>query len=184
MLACLCVVVLFILSSCFVWKYDNLLTERNRDDVPNIVGNYRDNQGQEITIQKTEFSNTFVVSPPNGQSPIRVTMEMIEPKRFLAQGSITQQETGLPQYFLSVVEIDGRKITVYFFPGLEEKIGELAKQNNIKVEMVGFKQKPEDKEVSAAFNILTEYNSVDGVVGFFNSLFTLEGSTTVIFNKR
>jgi hypothetical protein len=183
-LSVLTAVSFLVLSSCTVWKFDNLLTERNRDDIPKIAGTYVDSNKQSIRIRTTEFSNTFTVTPPDGKAPVRVTLEMIEPKRFLVQGRLEGQTAGLPEYLITVAEIDGRTITVYFFPGLEEKIDALAKENRIKVELIGFKQSPDNQDVEAALNILTEYESVDDLINFFQALFTMEGSQRLVFTKR
>ncbi|MDR1297293.1 MAG: hypothetical protein LBO05_07970 [Deltaproteobacteria bacterium] len=183
-LAVLGVLGFFLLTSCVVWKYGNLLTERNRDGIPAVAGSYVDANGQTIRVSKTDFANTFLVSPPNGQSTVRVTMEPVEGSRFLVQGYLPEQVSGFPQHLLSVAEISGRKITVLFFPGLDAQVAELAKKRGVTVEMVGFKEKPEDKEVSIAFNTLTQYDSVDDLVGFFNDLFSLEGALRLEFNRK
>ncbi|MDR1110166.1 MAG: hypothetical protein LBP92_05580 [Deltaproteobacteria bacterium] len=175
---------LLLMSSCVVWKFDNLLTERNPEGVPDISGSYVDSNNQRVGIGKTEFSNTFVVSPPDGQAQVRVTLEQISPKRFLVQGRLEAQTQGLPQYMLSVAEIDGRRITLYFFLGLEEKIEELGRKHDVTFEVIGFKQDAKAKEVQGALGVLTAYQSVDGVVGFFDDLFSLEGAQKVVFTKK
>jgi hypothetical protein len=173
-----------VLSSCVLWKYDTLLTERNRPGLPNLSGTYTDSNGQQIKVSKTDFSNTFLVSPPNGQSTVRVTIEQIEGKRYIVQGFLPEQVSGFPQYLFSVAEIDNRKIVVYFFPALEDKINELATQNKISVEVFGFKENPENEDVTAAFNVLTQYENVDDLINFVNGLFSLEGSLTLEFNRK
>jgi hypothetical protein len=175
---------LLLLNSCVIWKFDTLLTERNRQDVPDISGRYVDSQGQAVTITKTEFSNTFQVTPPSGQAEVRITMENIAPNRYLVQGKMSDVTPGMPPFIISVAEIVGNKITVYFFLNLDEKIREMAKRHNVTYELIGFKEDPKKEEISGALEVLTAYDSVDELIAFFNELFTLEDSQKVVITKR
>jgi hypothetical protein len=165
-------------------KFDKLLTERNRDDVPKLAGRYVDDKGQPVTIKPTEYSNTFIVSPPSGQAEVRVTMENIAPNRFLVQGQMDGTERGLPTFFTSVAEIVKNKITLYFFFGLEEKIAELGKKHQVTFELIGINKDPKSKEVETVTWVLTAYESVDGVIGFYNDLFNLEGAQKITITKK
>jgi hypothetical protein len=191
-LATLAILGMFLMSSCVVWKFDTLLTERNRDDVPDISGRYVDSKNQTITITKTQFSNTFVLQPPSGQAQVRMTMENLSPNRFLVQASMGTVEPGMPSYFFSVAEVTGNKITAYFFVNQEAKVRELAAKHKVKVELVGITKTaagsppPDPKTAPPDVNldILTAYDSVDDLIAFVNELFTVEGSQKVTITKR
>jgi hypothetical protein len=175
---------MLLLNACVIWKFDTLLTERNRDDVPNIAGRYVDTQGQSITIQNTEFSNTFIVQPPAGRAKVRATMENIAPNRFLVQGTMEGTKPGMPAFFMSVAEIIGTKITVYFFMNQDQKLKELADKHKVTYEMIGFVSDPKTEEIGVVMEVITAYESVEGVVGFFNDLFAVEGAQKVTLTKR
>ncbi|MDR3135334.1 MAG: hypothetical protein LBU69_04480 [Deltaproteobacteria bacterium] len=175
---------MILLNSCVIWKFDHLLTERNRDDVPNISGSYSDNKGQTVTIRGTAFSNTFMIVPPSGEAEVRATMENIAPNRYLVQIFMDGVKPGLPPYFLSVAEIQGGVITAYFFVGLEDKIGEIGKRHNVTYEKVGIKEDPQSDEIPLAYDTLTAYNSVGQLIAFFNELFTLADAQKVVFTKK
>ncbi|MDR2387644.1 MAG: hypothetical protein LBE80_08700 [Deltaproteobacteria bacterium] len=175
---------MILLNSCVIWKFDTLLTERNRQDVPDISGGYVDSQGQPVTITKTEFSNTFLVKPPSGQAEVRLSMENIAPNRYLVQAKMSEVTPGMPPFIISVAEIVGNNITVYFFLNLDEKIREMAKSHQVTYELIGFKEDANKDEITGALEVLTAYDSVDGLIAFFNELFTLEGSQKVVITKR
>ena len=180
-LAALAVMALF-LSSCVVWKFDSLLTERDRDEIPSLAGRYVDSQGQRVEIKKTGFSNTFIVLPPDRQAPMRMTLELLEPGRFLVQARPDGQAPfGQPPYMLSVAQIEGKKITVYFFPNLEERLAELAKERSVTIDLFANQN---GGAGSAIFSVVTGYESVGGIVGFFEDLFELPGAKTVTFTKN
>jgi hypothetical protein len=183
-LTALAVMGLLLMNSCVVWKFDTLLTERNRDDVPKIAGRYIDSKGMNVTIKATQFSNTYLVTPQDGESgEVRVTLENIAPKRFLVQGTM-DGVPGLPPFLLSVAEIDGKKITLYLFLGLDEKLAELGKKHGVTLEEIGFKSSAEAKEVFTTMLVVTAYDSVEGVIGFFNDLFSVEGAQKVTATRK
>jgi hypothetical protein len=183
-LSVVAVLCLFILNSCVVWKFDTLLTERNRNDVPKLSGKYVDEKGQSVTFKPSEFTNTFIVTPSSGKAPVRVTMENIGPKRYLVQGALTEIGQGLPTYALTVAEIDGKKITLYFFLGLDARLYDLAQKHNVKYELFGFKEDQKTDKVTSAMGVITAYDSVDGVIGFFNDLFSIEEAQKLVFTKK
>jgi hypothetical protein len=172
---------LLFLTSCVVWKFDSLLTERNRDEIPKLAGRYVDASGQQIEIKKTDFSNTFTVLPPDKQSPLRVTIENIDSDRYIIQGRLEGVAgDGQPAYLLSVAKINGNTITVYFFPDLEEKLKELAQSHDMTIEMFTAQK----GEPGAVFAVITQYQSVEPLLDFFKSLFDLSGNVTLSFTKK
>ncbi|MDR1545401.1 MAG: hypothetical protein LBU12_01520 [Deltaproteobacteria bacterium] len=158
----------WLLSACVVLKNEPLLVERNRSESPAMAGVWTDEQGERLTVNATDFSNTFVAVPPDGRNHIRVTFEELSPNRYIFQAIAAVGEKNEKAVFLTVAELDGRQIKIFFFPDQLPAIQKLAAANGMTIADNGY---------------ISAYESVDGLADFFGGLFNLQGRP-LTFTKR
>jgi hypothetical protein len=155
------------MGGCFLTMPKPLLSSRHLPEVPNLVGRYLDDQGQEIRILSSDSTNnnTFVAYPPNKKNALYVTIQPLDGNRYIAQA----RPDGGQGVFLSVADINLPNITLYVFPASGDEIRELASRNQVTVNEEG---------------LITEYSSAQGIIRLFMGLYGIENKDTITLTKQ
>ncbi|MDR2142588.1 MAG: hypothetical protein LBR11_12545 [Deltaproteobacteria bacterium] len=158
---------LLTLTGCLLSMPKPLVSARRVDNVPDLVGRYLDEKGQEIRIlgRDNTANNSFVAYPPSKKNPLTLTIQNLEGQRFLLQA----QPEGSVGVFLTVAEINLPKITLYGFPDSFEAIVALAKKNQVTINPSG---------------VITEYKSAQGIINLFQGLFSIDNREVMVFTKQ
>ncbi|MDR1083761.1 MAG: hypothetical protein LBP22_02625 [Deltaproteobacteria bacterium] len=155
------------ISGCVMTMPKPLLSSRHVQNVPDLVGRYLDERGEEVRILASDATNnnSFVAYPPNKKNSLYVTIQQLSGSQYIVQA----KPEGGQGVFLSVAEISLPKITVYVFPNSGGAVMELASRNQVAVNEDG---------------LITEYKSAQGIITFFQSLFSINDKEPLVFTKQ
>ncbi|MDR2198504.1 MAG: hypothetical protein LBR53_03420 [Deltaproteobacteria bacterium] len=162
------VLLLFALSGCVLTMPKPFLKERNPPGgaMPDLSGRWKDEEGQPLTVEKTGVSNTFSVYSQDKDQRLKVTMERLDDKRFILQFQPPDEQGG--GVFLTVGEVDPRKVVIYTFPEGLPDLRSKAKANGV---------------VINEFGLITKYERAEGIIQFFREMADAPGHVDLVLTK-
>ncbi|MDR1165267.1 MAG: hypothetical protein LBO66_05240 [Deltaproteobacteria bacterium] len=167
-LGVLCLLAAFALGGCVLTMPQELIHGRNLPDgtIPNISGDWRDDQNADVKISRGEFNNVFLaVAQSQRDSALKVTLERIDGDLYVVQ----VDPEGGQGVFLAVGQLTANEIRVFTFPDRLPELQKMAAANGITISDAG---------------LIVKYSSAEGVANFLRALSQLSGHEDLVLRKK